>query len=69
MYPEKIRAAIPEYASSTVLLRGKKAAMNPNRISAQSPLNKYGIHDVKSYLVWHAKRVSATKMPAVRRTA
>lgn len=55
--------------SSVVLVCGKNAATKPNKINAHSPPNRYGIHEVKSYLVWHAKSVSPTKIPAVRRTA
>lgn len=55
--------------SSVVLEYGKKAAMNPNKINDHSPPNRYGIQEVKSYLVWQAKRVRPTKIPAVRRTA
>lgn len=40
--------------------------MNPKRMSAQRLPKRYGIHEVKSYFVWHAKIVSATNMPAVR---
>lgn len=69
MYAENIRAPMPEYANSTVLLWEKNAAMNPNRIKHQRPPNRYGIQDVKSYFVWHANKVRATKIPAVRRTA
>lgn len=43
--------------------------MKPNRIKPQRAPKRYGIHDVKSYFVWQAKRVRKTKIPPVRNTA
>lgn len=60
---------IPLYANSTLLFAGKKAAMNPTKISAQSAPKRYGIHEVKSYLDWQAKSVNPMKSPAVSTTA
>src|SRR6186713_1725673 len=64
-----MRAHTIPYPSSTLLLYGNHIAMNPNSSSAHSPPARYGTQDVKSYLDWHANRLSATKMPNVKITA
>ena len=46
-----------------------KAATNPNGINDQSPLNKYGIQFVKSYLDWYTNSINTTKMPRVSTNA
>jgi hypothetical protein len=40
--------------------------IKPKRISTQSAPKRYGIHEVKSYLVWQANRLRKTKIPSVK---
>ena len=43
--------------------------MKPNSTTTQSAPKRYGAQCVKSYLLWHANKLSAMNMPSVKKSA